>query len=118
MQLRHLILLTFVATALPAARADAATLRPPALEGPAAGAAVPALPSFTWKPVRGAASYDFQLAGDQRFGSIVLGTGPGRGSLRTKNTATTVDKTLPDGTYFWRVRAVSAHDKAGAWSAP
>jgi hypothetical protein len=118
MRLPHLILVTCFATALPAAGANAATLKSPASQAPAANAAVQALPSFTWKPVKGAASYDFQLAGDRRFGSVVLGTGRGRGSFRTKNTAATIDKTLPDGTYYWRVRAVRAKDKAGRWSAP
>jgi hypothetical protein len=117
MQLRQLILLTCVATVLPAASANAA-MKAPALQAPAADAAVQAVPSFTWKPVKGAASYDFQLAGDRRFGSIVLGTGRGRGSFRTRNTAATIDETLSDGTYYWRVRAVSAKDKAGKWSGP
>ena len=117
MQLRRLILLTCVATVLPAAGANAA-MKAPALQSPAVDASVQAVPSFTWKPVKGAASYDFQLAGDRRFGSIVLGTGRGRGSFRTKNTAATIDETLSDGTYYWRVRAVSAKDKAGRWSTP
>jgi hypothetical protein len=118
MQFRKLIVLTCVATALPAATANAATLKAPTLQTPAADAAVQAVPSFTWKRVKGAASYDFQLAGDRRFGSIVLGTGRGRGSFRTRNTAATIGKTLTDGTYYWRVRAVTAKDKAGRWSAP
>ena len=118
MRFRQLILLTCVATVLPAAHANAATLKAPALQVPAADASAQAVPSFTWKQVKGAASYDFQLAGDRRFGSIVLGTGRGRGSFRTKNTVATIDKTLSDGTYYWRVRAVGAKDKAGRWSAP
>ncbi|MDQ3722569.1 MAG: hypothetical protein M3376_05760 [Actinomycetota bacterium] len=77
-----------------------------------------ALPTFKWRAVKGAAQYEFQIAADQKFASIVLGTGKGRGSQRTRNTAATLEKTVPDGTYFWRVRAISAKDRAGRWSSP
>lgn len=96
--------------ALPAF-ADAATLRAPSLEAPAAGATVQAPPTLTWRPVKGAARYDVQVAADRQFGSISL-------SARTRNTAATLKTTLIDGTYFWRVRAISAGRKVGRWSAP
>ena len=95
-----------------------AALRAPQPQAPASSASVQALPTFSWRPVRGAAQYEFQLAADTRFRSIVLGTGPGKGSQRTRNTAATLEKTVPDGTYSWRVRAISAKDRAGSWSAP
>lgn len=118
MQLRHLASITAIAMLVPAATAHAApfTSRSPQPEAPAAGATVQALPSFTWKAVKGANQYEFQLAGDRRFGSIVLGTGRGKGSFRTRNTAATVDKTIPDGRYYWRVRAISAGGRAGKWA--
>jgi hypothetical protein len=118
MHVRHLASLTAIAILVPVGTAHAAPFkeRSPRLEAPAAGATVQALPSFTWKMVKGADQYEFQLAGDRRFGSIVLGTGRGKGSFRTRNTAATVDKTIPDGRYFWRVRAISAAGRAGRWA--
>ncbi|HSD76807.1 MAG TPA: hypothetical protein VLA98_05360, partial [Solirubrobacteraceae bacterium] len=109
-------LLAALALLVPAAGAAAAP-GAPALQSPAAGAAVQALPSFRWRPVRGAAEYEFQLAADRRFGSIVLGTGAGKGAFRTGNTAATLDRTIPDGDYFWRARAVGPGGTAGRWSA-
>jgi large repetitive protein len=118
MQLRHLAFIAAIAMLVPAADAQAAPFasRSPRPEAPAAGATVQALPSFTWKAVKGADQYEFQLAGDRRFGSIVLGTGRGKGSFRTRNTVATVDKTIPDGRYFWRVRAISGGGRAGKWA--
>jgi hypothetical protein len=94
-----------------------AALRAPAPESPAASAMVEAAPTFSWRAVRRAAVYEFQLSDDQKFNSLVLGTGRG-GSLRTKNTAATLEKTLQDGNYFWRVRAITAKERVGAWSKP
>ncbi len=95
-----------------------AALRAPRLQLPAAATSVQALPTFNWGSVPGAAQYEFQLAADTKFSSIVLGTGKGRGSQRTRNTSATLEKSVPDGTYFWRVRAISKKDRAGAWSSP
>ncbi len=95
-----------------------AALPAPRLEAPAASSSVEALPTFQWRAVKGATQYEFQLSADRKFASIVQGKGRGRGSQRTRNTAATLEKTVPDGTYFWRVRAISAKDDAGSWSSP
>lgn len=95
-----------------------AALRAPALASPAPSAKVDALPTFTWGAVRGAAMYEFQLSDDAGFRSIVLGRGAGRGAQQTRNTAATLDKSVPDGNYFWRVRAITASDRVGSWSRP
>jgi hypothetical protein len=92
------------------ARASA-TLRAPALMAPANEAVVNAVPAFSWRPVRKAAKYEFQFASDAGFRSTLA-------SYETLNTAATVDDTVFDGNYYWRVRAISALDKAGRWSAP
>jgi hypothetical protein len=89
-------------------------LRAPALQAPRDDDSVDSVPAFSWAPVRGAATYEFQLSADGAFRSIVLGQG--NGSFHTKNTAATINKTLPDGNYFWRVRAVNSRDDAGPWS--
>ena len=81
---------------------------------PAARASVKAVPSFSWAAVRGAAKYEFQLAADPAFESIVLGRG--RGSFKTANTFASVEKTLADGNYFWRVRGIDKRDRSGRWT--
>lgn len=109
-RLAALLLLSVCATAATAHGA----VRAPALQHPAEGAQVAAIPVMSWHPVRGAVQYEFQLSADRNFGSIVLGRG--RGSFRTGNTAATVPTSLPDGDYWWRVRAIDARNGAGAWS--
>jgi hypothetical protein len=81
---------------------------------PADEATVATVPGFSWRAVRGAARYEFQLAADPAFKSIVLGQG--RGSFQTLNTFASIDKTLADGDYYWRVRAIDARGRAGRWS--
>jgi hypothetical protein len=88
-----------------------ATLGAPALMGPANEAVVNAVPAFSWRPVRRAAKYEFQFASDAGFRSTIA-------SFETFNTAATVDDTVFDGNYYWRVRAISAADKAGRWTGP
>jgi hypothetical protein len=103
-------------TATQAALADAASRLPaPRQIGPGDGAAVQAVPSFSWRPVRRAAKYEFQLSADPRFKSVV--GGDRNGSFFTSNTSASVLKTLADGTYYWRARAIDAKARAGRWSA-
>jgi hypothetical protein len=83
---------------------------------PAPNAAVQALPSFAWNPVAGADRYEFAIAADAGFNSPSLGRGEGQ--FFTKNTRATVKKTLPNGTYWWRVRAVAANGDVSAWAEP
>src|SRR6266496_133788 len=82
----------------------------------AAALAVAAPPAFAWAPVAGADSYEFQVAADQNFNSPVLGRG--EGSFATRNTRATLKKTLPNGTYWWRVRATNKAGDASSWTAP
>ena len=96
--------------------ADASALAPPRLVGPADGASVQQLPAISWNGVRGAAGYEYQVAADPRFNSIALGTGSGKGTSRTHNLAAALDKAVPNGAYYWRVRGLTARDRVGAWS--
>src|SRR4051812_50165022 len=96
------------ALALTAAPAASAKLKAPTRQAPASGASVETVPAFTWRGVRHAAEYELQVAADERFGSIVE-----NGSFRTRNTAGTLKTSLPNGTYFWRVRAITPGDAAG-----
>lgn len=97
-----------VTTAVPA---SAAVIARPALESPANHASVQSLPTFAWRSARRAASYQFQLAADAHFGAIVF-----QGSFATFNTAATLNQAVPDGTYYWRARGITAKDAAGPWS--
>jgi len=92
--------------------ADAARILPaPGLTAPADTANVQSAPVFTWNRVRRAAVYEFQLSADSGFRSIITGR-----TVETRNTAYTLQHSLPDGDYYWRVRAVNAADDAGRWS--
>ena len=89
-----------------AARAPGA----PPLTTPGDNAAVDSVPAFSWRRVRRAEQYEFQLSADSRFRSTLA-------SFSTRNTSATIDETLFDGTYYWRVRAENAAGTAGRWSA-
>ena len=83
---------------------------------PAQGVTLQALPAFGWNAVKGADRYEFALAADAGFNAPVLGRGEGQ--FFTKNTRATVKKTIPNGTYWWRVRAIAAGGAVSPWSAP
>lgn len=99
-----------------ASRPAPRTLAPPVLQEPASGATVEQADVFAWKSVRGAARYQYQISASSRFGSTVLGTGDGGGAGTTVATATALNKAIPDGRYFWRVRTIDARARAGRWS--
>ena len=82
--------------------------------GPASGTTVSALPAFAWKAVPRAEEYEFQIAADAGFNSPVLGSG--KDDFRTKNLRATLTQTVPNGTYWWRVRAIGRSGGASAWS--
>lgn len=91
-----------------------AALTAPVPEGPADGSSVAALPVFSWTPVAGAERYEFQVAADPGFNSLVLGfpTNP----FFTRNTSATLVKAAPNGAYWWRVRAVGSDGSVSPWS--
>jgi hypothetical protein len=99
------VLMVGLVTVAPAASA------PPVPEpvGPADGAEVPFLPTFAWQPVDGADKYQFELAADSGFNSKVY-------TVTTKNTRAVPDKTVPNGTYYWRVASVDVDGNVSAWS--
>jgi hypothetical protein len=91
-------------------------LAAPALLAPANGVHLQQIPALTWSSVTGAASYEYQVAADPQFHSIVLGSGPGKGTSITHNLAAALDKSQTDGTYYWRVRGLTKTKEPGAWS--
>jgi hypothetical protein len=94
--------------------ASAARVKAPSLSSPDDDAVVDSVPAFSWKPVKGAVKYEFQLSADEDFGSVVLGRG--KGSFQTLNTFASVSEALPNGHYFWRARSIDRNDDAGPWS--
>jgi hypothetical protein len=99
----------FALLALAATRDGAASPAVPAAISPPSGAPVSQLPAFAWRRIPGATAYEFQLAPDPRFKT-------GAGRLITSNTRATLTKTLPNGTYWWRVRALSGAGHVSGWS--
>jgi hypothetical protein len=83
----------------------------PAPVGPAQDAQVDSLPAFSWNPVSGADRYEFELAADQGFNSTLS-------EVSTKNTRAALKTVIPNGTYYWRVRAVASGGALGTWSTP
>ena len=78
--------------------------------GPNDGDTVAFLPIFSWDPVAGADKYNFVLAADSAFNSPIYQLNG------TKNTRATPDKTVPNGTYYWRVQAVDVNGNTSPWS--
>ncbi len=89
----------------------------PTPQTPCNGQTVDRLGAFSWGAVTGAAQYEFQIADDPGFTTPAL-TGSD-GQFKTANTRATLNFTLPNATYFWRVRAWSggAVPDNTAWSA-
>ncbi len=88
----------------------------PIAAGPPSGAANPELPPFVWRAARGADSYEFQIAADRGFNSNIPGLRKTR--LDTTNTRATITTAVPNGTYWWRVRAVTKAGQVSGWSKP
>jgi hypothetical protein len=77
--------------------------------GPPDGQEVPFLPAFAWNGVAGAARYQFQLAADPNFNSPLF-------NISTRNTRATPEKTVPNGTYYWRVASIDSAGSVSNWS--
>jgi protein-S-isoprenylcysteine O-methyltransferase Ste14 len=110
------LLLAAVVTTPTGSTAAKPRLRAPVLTAPAANARTDGVPWFGWAPVAGAAQYEFQIAADSGMNARVLGGRQDR--FFTKSTRATLRKSLPDRTYWWRVRATTAKGDVSAWSAP
>ncbi len=101
------VTLAVIATLLSATAAYASVPRP-TLVSPK-GSTVGANPVLKWKPVRGAVSYQVQLAQGGSFGTILF-------DERTDNTRAVPTKQLPIGKLSWRVRAYKDSGAASRWS--
>lgn len=99
-----------VAAALLVVSPAGGALVAPTLVGPADGVTVDALPAFKWKAVTGADHYEFEVSANSGFTSVVYSV------TTTKNTRAAFKTAQPNGTYDWRVRAVTSAGALGAWS--
>ena len=106
-------LLALVALLL-AGSAAGGGLPTPVPTAPNNGSVVDSMPAFAWNPVAGAADYEFQVSADSGFNSPVLGQG--KDDFRTRNTRATLIQTAPNGTYWWRVRAIGPTGAVSPWS--
>src|SRR3954451_9480125 len=105
-----------LATATSAQAVDNAPLSVPAALAPTAGVTTDAVPPFPWSPVSAADHYEFQIAADAVFNSPVLGRGSD--DFTAQNTRATLLKTIPNGTYYWRVRSIAKDGSVSPWTAP
>jgi hypothetical protein len=103
-----------VAAMLLASAMAQARLGVPRLVSPSSRSTVRALPAFTWRPVRKAAGYQIEFAATRSFtaGVADISAGP----ITVTTTGFTNTAAIPNGTYYWRVRAVSATNVPGRWS--
>ncbi len=113
---RRLLAAAFAAISFLTAGPARAAVARPTPTAPADGAVVQFLPSFAWSPVAGVDKYEFQISADAGMNSPVLGTG--KDLFFTRNTRATLVKTVPNGTYWWRVRATNAAGDTSAWTQP
>jgi hypothetical protein len=68
-------------------------------------------PLFSWAPIPGAASYQLEINPTSGFA-----TGSKVFSANTSATSFAPTQTLPNNTYYWRVRGVDPQGQAGPWN--
>ena len=113
---RRLLAAALAAIAFLMAGPARAAVARPSPTAPAVGATVQFLPALAWTPVQGADKYEVQVSADAGMDSPVLG--PGKDDFLTKNTRATLTQTVPNGTYYWRVRAIGADGSVSPWTPP
>lgn len=90
---------------------DATPPAAPALTSPANGAFTnDTTPDLTWTDVEATATYEVQVDNDPAFGSV------DRQASGLADPWWTVAPALPEGTWYWRVRATDAATNVGNWS--
>ena len=68
-------------------------------------------PLFQWAPIPGAASYELEINTTSGFA-----TGSKLFSAKTGATSFAPTRTLPNNTYYWRVRGLDPQGQAGPWN--
>jgi len=113
---RKLLAAAFAAISFLTAGPGRAAVGRPVQTAPADGAVFQFLPAMAWTAVPGADKYQFQISADEGMNSPVLGAG--KDNFFTSNTRATLLKTVPNGKYWWRVRATNAAGEISAWTQP
>jgi hypothetical protein len=113
---RRLLAAAFAAIAFLTAGPARGAVARPVQTAPAAGAVVQFLPAFAWSRVAGADKYEFQISADVGMNSPVFGEG--KDDFFTRNTRATLNETVPNGSYWWRVRSVNAAGDVSQWTPP
>src|SRR5438094_40090 len=113
---RKILAAAFAAVLMLSAGPARAALGRPTQTAPAEGAVSQFLPSFAWTSASAADTYEFQIAADPGMNSPVLGEG--KDDFFTRNTRAALLKTVPNGTYYWRVRTVGPDGSVSAWTSP
>lgn len=81
----------------------------PKATAPKAGTTVSTMPVLTWNVAKRAVSYEVQIASDAGFNPALV-------DITTQNLRFVNSKTLSNGAYFWRVRAIDAASESSKWS--
>jgi CSLREA domain-containing protein/uncharacterized repeat protein (TIGR01451 family) len=83
----------------------------PVLYGPASGVITHDItPDLSWKPVTYGYRYQVQLSSNISFTDL-------KADVLVNGLAYSVTPALPEGLYYWRVRAINSLHVAGVWSA-
>jgi len=113
---RRLLAAAFATIAFVMAGPARAAVDRPTPTAPANGAVLQFLPTFAWTAVKGADKYEVQVSADASMDAPVLGAG--KDDFVTRNTRATLQETVPNGTYYWRVRAVGGDGSVSPWTTP
>jgi len=67
-------------------------------------------PTFSWNSAQNGNTYEIQISSDQAFKNLAQDHTSGVAEVSYRAS------TLPDGSYYWRVRAISDRSVVGSWS--
>jgi hypothetical protein len=82
----------------------------PKATAPALNAQLTTLPVLTWNKAARAKSYEVQIASDSGFNPALI-------DVTTQNLRYLHPKMVPNGAYFWRMRAIDEKGEASKWTA-
>ena len=114
---RRLLAAALAAIAFLMAGPARAAVDRPTPTAPAVGATVQFLPALAWTPVKGADKYEVQVSADAGHG-LARARRRARTTSSPRNTRATLTQTVPNGTYYWRVRAIGGDGSVSPWTAP